>query len=76
MTFACYEEAFPGRFFWLQNADILSDKAPAYLLPFWNLLVAMKPQSLELHSIENRAGLVVASKDSRFMVLGSRVGNS
>jgi len=29
---------------------------PAYLLPFGNLLVMMKSQSLELHSVKNRFG--------------------
>ena len=32
----------------------LFEKVPAYLLPFGNLLVMMKSQSLELHSLKNR----------------------
>src|SRR5271166_4310943 len=42
-------------FFWRQNTGNLSEKAPAHLLPFGNLLV-MKPQSLELHSVKNGFG--------------------
>jgi hypothetical protein len=56
MTFARDEEAFPERFLWLQNTGIPPDKVPAHLLPFGNLLVMMKPQSLELQSIKNRFG--------------------
>ena len=42
-------------FFWCQNTGSLSEKAPAHLLPFGNLLV-IKPQSLELHSVKNGFG--------------------
>ena len=35
---------------------LLAEKAAAYLLPFGNLLVTMKAQSLELHSVKNRLG--------------------
>ena len=44
-------------FFLVQNTEntgILSDKVPARSLPSWNLLVMMKPHSLELHSVKNR----------------------
>ena len=37
------------RFQGCQNTGILSKKVPAHSLPFGNLLVMMKPESLELH---------------------------
>jgi hypothetical protein len=59
MTFACYDattERFRGRTFPTPTTSIVTDNVPARLLPFGDLLVMMKPQSLELHSIENRFG--------------------
>jgi hypothetical protein len=55
MTLSCNEEAFPGVFL-VPNTGILSEKVPAHSLPFWDLLVMMKPQSLELHPSKNRFG--------------------
>ena len=53
MTFDWYEEAFPGRFSGAKTPYPIQ-KVPAHSLPFWNLLVMMKPHSLELHSVKNR----------------------
>ena len=41
-------------FFPVPKHRILAEKVPAHSLPFWNLLVMMKPHSLELHSVKNR----------------------
>ena len=39
-----------------KTTGILSEKMPVHSLPFWNLLVMMKPKSLELHSVKNGFG--------------------
>jgi hypothetical protein len=59
MTFACYDakrSSSGDAPFPTPTTSILPDDVPARLLPFGDLLVMMKPQSLELHSIENRFG--------------------